>query len=65
MWLHCMRGLTCVNNGAHGGGGPKKNPGSWGGGVGMGWGGVGNKTPVSADEKGEQACVRTVLHMII
>jgi len=27
------------------------------------WGGVGNKTPVSADEKGEQACVRTVLHM--
>ena len=41
----------------------QQNPVSWGEGGVLEWGGVGNKTPVSADEKGEQACVRTVLHM--
>jgi hypothetical protein len=45
-----MRGLTYVNNGAHGGGGPTE---PWGLGGGLEWGGMGNKTPVSADEKAE------------
>jgi len=42
MWLRCVRELTCVSNGAHGGGGPTEP-----------WDleGVGNKTPVSADKK--------------
>jgi hypothetical protein len=48
MWLQCVRGLTCISSGAHGCGGPTEP---------RDLEGVGNKSPFSADKKGEQECV--------